>query len=206
MNRYIQSSREIGRSCVGVNFRPLSNRQIASRFIEAVKPEVFTGAMRNAVAGVNIVTTDGPAGRFGVTVSAFSSVSAEPPQVLACINRKSPVGDAIAHNGVFCVNLLSVRQRHLANVFAGMAGEHEPYDFVAARWNRMATGAPAFEGVVVAFDCVLGSNVAAETHRIFIGRVVAAVARDGQPLLYTGGAYGRPVPLDQIETENGAGQ
>ena len=55
---------------------------------------------------------------------------------------------------------------------------------------------PAFEGVVAAFDCVLGSNVVAETHRIFIGRVVAAVARDGQPLLYTGGAYGRPVPLD----------
>ena len=58
---------------------------------EPVAAAAFVEGMRGAVTGVNIVTTDGAAGRFGVTVSAFSSVSAEPPMVLVCINQRSPV-------------------------------------------------------------------------------------------------------------------
>ena len=67
----------------------------------------FTAAMGLAATGVSVVTTDGPAGRFGLTVSAVSSVSAEPPLVLCCINRKSPAMAAVEANGVFAVNLLS---------------------------------------------------------------------------------------------------
>ena len=53
-------------------------------------PETFVSAMAGAATQVSVVTTDGTEGRFGVTVSAFSSVSAEPPLVLVCINRRSP--------------------------------------------------------------------------------------------------------------------
>ena len=52
--------------------------------------EVFVNAMSAAVTGVNLITTDGRAGRFGVTVSAMCSVSADPPILLACVNRRSP--------------------------------------------------------------------------------------------------------------------
>jgi flavin reductase len=196
MNRYIQLSREISRSRAGMNYRPLPNLQPAERFIEGVTPSAFTRAMKFAATGVNIVTTDGPAGRFGMTVSAFSSLSAEPPQVLACINRRSPVGEAIVENGSLCVNLLSAGQRQLADIFAGIGQEGRPYDFGAAQWESQVSGAPVLEGAVAAFDCVLGSSIAAGTHRIFIGRVVAVTAQGGQTLLYTNRAYGQPSQLD----------
>ena len=60
----------------------------------------FVAAMRANVTAVNLVTTDGAAGRFGLTVSAVSSVSAEPPLILACLNRRSPAVSAIGRNGV----------------------------------------------------------------------------------------------------------
>ena len=88
----------------------------------------FIAAMGRLVTGVTIVTTDGPAGRFGITVSAFSSVSADPPLVLACVNRKSPVVAAVLANGVFCINVLADAHRHVADTFAGRNPEGRPYD------------------------------------------------------------------------------
>jgi len=72
---------------------------------------VFVEAMAAAVSPVSIVTTNGPAGRFGLTVSAVTSVSADPPLVLACINKKSPLLSAIRTNKLFCINMLSVKAR-----------------------------------------------------------------------------------------------
>jgi len=83
----------------------------------------FINAMSGAVTGVNVITTDGRAGRFGITVSAMCSVSADPPMLLACINRRSPVCSAILSNQVYCVNVLSASQRDLADSFAGRTGQ-----------------------------------------------------------------------------------
>ena len=151
----------------------------------------FVAAMRDTVAGVNIVTTDGAAGRFGVTVSAFSSVSAEPPMVLVCINRSSPASDALAANGCFAVNVLSTLQQSLADTFAGRPAKGAPYDFGAARWNASTTGAPVLAGAVAGFDCALVATIDAGTHRIFLGRVVCVAASARDPLLYSNRMYGR---------------
>jgi flavin reductase (DIM6/NTAB) family NADH-FMN oxidoreductase RutF len=151
----------------------------------------FVDAFRGAVTGVNIVTTDGAAGRFGVTVSAFSSVSAEPPMVLVCINRRSPVSDALATNGCFSVNVLSTSHQGLADSFAGNPNGSIPYDFGAARWNESATGAPVLSDAVAGFDCALATTVDAGTHRIFIGRVVKVSRSAADPLLYSNRTYGR---------------
>ena len=96
--------------------------------------------MAEAATSVTLVTTDGPAGRFGVTVSAFASVSADPPMLLACINRKSPAAAAIAANGGYCVNVLSAAQSFLADVFAGRSERFAPYDFGSADWQRADGG------------------------------------------------------------------
>ena len=151
----------------------------------------FLAGMSQAAATVNIVTTDGTAGRFGVTVSAFSSVSAEPPMVLVCINRRSPVSDALATNGCFAVNVLSMAQRSLAHTFAGSSDSSTPYDFGTARWNAFATGAPMLSGAIAGFDCALATSVDAGTHRIFIGRVVDVGTTAADPLLYSNRKYGR---------------
>jgi flavin reductase (DIM6/NTAB) family NADH-FMN oxidoreductase RutF len=158
---------------------------------EPLSAAEFIEAMRGAVTGVSIVTTNGAAGRFGVTVSAFSSVSADPPMMLACINRSSPVSAALAHNRCFAVNVLSTLQQSLADTFAGRPGRCAPYDFDAARWNASTTGAPVLSGAVAGLDCELIATVDAGTHRIFIGRVVCVAPSTKDPLLYNNRMYGR---------------
>ena len=79
----------------------------------------FIAAMGAAATGVSVVTTEGLAGRFGLTVSAISSVSAEPPMLLACVNRKSPAVAAMDRNGRFAVNVLGFNNKDVAEVFAG---------------------------------------------------------------------------------------
>ncbi len=153
--------------------------------------EAFIGAMGRVMASVTIVTTDGGAGRFGVTVSAMSSVSADPPLLLACINRRSPACRAIAENRVFGVNVLSTEQREVAQIFAGRSPSGPPFDFGCAEWRVHYSGAPTLQGAVAAFDCRLLTSYDAGTHRIFIGEVIEAFAGAGQPLLYGSRRYAR---------------
>ena len=158
--------------------------------------EDFVNAMSGAVTGVNVITTDGPAGRFGITVNAVSSVSADPPMVLACINRRSPACNTVRVNGAFCVNVLSARQRHVAETFAGRPAQGESYAFASAMWTQSTTGAPRLVDATAAFDCVLETAYDAGSHTIFIGRVVAASEGSRSPLLYTDRAYGYPCRWD----------
>ena len=152
--------------------------------------EAFVEAMSRAVSGVSIVTTDGDAGRFGQTVSSLSSVSADPPMLLACINRKSPTCSAIQENRVFGVSLLRADQRRLSDSFAGRPRTGLPYDFGSARWETAVTGAPLLTAAVARFDCVLDVAHEAGTHLIFVGRVVAAAPGEGLPLVYARRGYG----------------
>ncbi|MDX1488032.1 MAG: flavin reductase family protein [Acidiferrobacterales bacterium] len=166
------------------------------RWIDSAKREDFVNAMSGAVTGVNVVTTDGPAGRFGITVSAMSSVSADPPMVLACINRRSPACEAVRVNGVFCINVLSARQRHVADTFAGRLPSGKPYDFANAIWTQDTTGVPRLVDATSAFDCVLERAYDVGSHTIFVGRVVAARGGSESPLLYTERTYGYPCHWD----------
>jgi flavin reductase (NADH) len=157
----------------------------------------FLQAMAEAATGVTLVTTDGPAGRFGVTVSAFASVSADPPMLLACINRRSPAAAAIAANGGFCVNVLTAAQACVADVFAGRSKRFAPYEFGCAAW-RSAEGGWRLCGSIASFDCALDRDVAAGSHQILIGRVLAT-HRGPQPeassLVYSRRAYSVAQPI-----------
>lgn len=164
--------------------------------IDSVDREDFVNAMGSAVTGVNVITTDGSAGRFGITVSAMSSVSADPPMVLACINRRSPACTAVRVNKTFCVNVLSTQQRHVADTFAGRPRNGKPYDFNNTIWKQGRAGAPRLRDAVSTFDCVLDIAYDFGSHTIFIGRVVAVSERTGSPLLYTDRAYGYPCRWD----------
>ena len=158
-------------------------------------PDRFVAAMAGAATQVSVVTTEGSAGRFGVTVSAFSSVSAEPPLVLVCINRRSPAVEAIIANGRFCVNLLGTDQSEIANCFAGRPGAHVPYDFACADWRVAATGAPVLAQAAASFDCTMHAAHDAGTHRIFIGRVRQALSQPAAPLAFANRAYQALSPL-----------
>ena len=155
----------------------------------------FIAAMRANVTSVNLVTTDGPAGRFGVTVSAVSSVSAEPPLILICLNRRSPAVEAITHNGVFCVNALNSNQADIADCFAGHPRRGQPFDFTCGDWLPARSGAPELAGAVASLDCDVFAQYSAGSHEIFIGKVLGVISRALPPLLYWDRQYGRPHPL-----------
>jgi flavin reductase (DIM6/NTAB) family NADH-FMN oxidoreductase RutF len=164
--------------------------------LPAVRAERFTSAMAMAAAAVSVVTTDGAAGKFGMTVSAVSSVSAEPPMVLACINRKSPLAAAVSTNGIFCINLLAETQSCVSDVFAGRAADGRAYDFACAGWRHETTGAPVLDGAAASFDCLLESFHDAGTHRIIIGRVLEAACSDAAPLVYARRGYRATMALN----------
>lgn len=165
------------------------------RDVDVVTTRSFVDAMASSAMGVSIVTTQGVAGQFGLTVSAWSSVSAEPPLVLACINRKSPIVAPLTVNGRFAINVLTEVQAGLARVFAGRSADGRNYDFAAASWHTSPEGDLMLDQSSAAFSCVLDSWHDAGTHRIFIGRVEHVSTMRAEPLLYHNRSFGRFDPL-----------
>ncbi|WP_181703795.1 flavin reductase family protein [Chthonobacter albigriseus] len=158
----------------------------------------FLGGMSSAAATVNVVTTDGPAGRFGVTVSAMSSVSAdmEQPTLLVCVHERSATAGAILANGVFCVNVLRDDQAEVADVFAGRRPAEAGDKFSGIGWTPGTTGAPALAGALVVFHCRLLSHQQVGTHHVLIGAVEDVTrGHAGLPLIYQDRSYGRPARL-----------
>jgi flavin reductase len=158
----------------------------------------FIVAMRRAASTVTVVTTAGRAGHCGLTVSAMSSVSADPPSVLVCVNRASPAAAAIAANGVFCVNLLTEHQRAISELFAGRLVQDRSSHRESGAWTRLVTGAPVLAGAAAVFDYRLGEQHRFGSHVVLVGVVVAATCGAGRPLVYHDRGYGA------VATEPGA--
>ena len=158
----------------------------------------FVGAMAATVSGVTVVTTDGAGGRHGLTVSAMTSVSADPPLLLVAINRRNPLVAAIRANGGFGVSVLGAHQASVADSFAGRPGAVAPYDFGHVRWEQHAGGAPLLAGSAARFDCALASMTDAASHVLVLGAVRHA-ARDCVPALaYTRREYAFTRPLSRL--------
>jgi len=154
----------------------------------AIAPADYRSAMRNIAAAVTVVTTATDRGRQGLTVTAVTSVSADPPQLLVCINRNTRSAEAISATGQFGVNYLDAGHAELAAVFAAPTDDHEER-FRLARWVDSPTGTPLLQDALVAFDCSVVNEIHSGTHTIFIGQVANIRARDGRPLLYQHGAF-----------------
>jgi flavin reductase (DIM6/NTAB) family NADH-FMN oxidoreductase RutF/DNA-binding transcriptional LysR family regulator len=149
--------------------------------------------MAQAAATVNVVTTDGPRGRAGVTVSAMSSVSAdtEKPVLLVCVHHLSSAAQAILDNGVFCVNVLRDDQSYISDTFAGRFKDQVDDKFACAEWTTEVTGAPRVVDPLVAFDCRVREHTRIGTHYVFFGEVEDIfMAERGTPLIYANRAYG----------------
>ncbi len=142
--------------------------------------------MRHFPTGVTVVTSMRGGEPRGVTVSAFASVSADPPLVLICINREARSYLYISSSKVFCVNILAGDQRHLAERFAGKLREHQ---FQGVEYEVDVTGAAVLRGTVAHLDCEVVEEHHAGSHSIFIGRVLSAKSRTGSPLGYYNGEF-----------------
>lgn len=160
----------------------------------AVDGTSFAEAMACLPAGTTIVATDGTAGRFGQTVTAVCSVTADPPSVLFCIREASPLAAAVGVNGCFSVNVLAVGQRNLADAFAGRTlAPDTPYGFDEG-WRTGRSGAPVRPDGTAVLDCVLAFRIRVGTHSVCLGHVVATSVGGGEALTYGRRSYGRHHP------------
>jgi flavin reductase len=160
--------------------------------------ESFLKGMSRTAASVCVVTTDGPGGRHGVTVSAMTSISAdgEWPSMLVCVNAASTTAPAILENGCFCINVLSSDQEEISDVFARRVPAPDGDKFNCAQFIPMQTGSPGLIGAQASFDCRIVSAELMGTHHICIGAVEdVAVAETGTPLLYGMRGYLRADPI-----------
>jgi len=173
----------------------VANAQTLQQSIQRSTAQTFTDAMSRAVSGVSIVTTDGPNGQFGLTVSSMTSVSASPPMLLVCVNRSSVAHDAIRDNERFAINVLAAEQRDIANQFAGRSDNGGRYLFDQATWDS-SNALPRLRNAAAYFECSLVSAMTFGSHSIFVAQVMDSDAGDDTPLLYTGRNYGRPVELN----------
>lgn len=158
----------------------------------------FLRGMRNVAWTVNVVTTDGEAGRAGVTVSAMSSVSADgdAPTMLVCVHHLSPVAERVSANHCFCVNILRDHQSFISDTFAGRISTPNGDKFSCTEWISMSTGAPRMMDPLAAFDCTVLTGERVGTHYIFVGEVRDIFVADaGTPLMYANRDYGSPVRI-----------
>lgn len=144
----------------------------------------FRDAMARVCAPVNVITTNGPAGRGGFTATAMCSVTDEPPMLLVCMNSRSAQTQLFVENSRFCVNVLTGEHKDLASSFAGQQADMDAR-YAAAEWINLHSGNQALADAIVSFDCRLVEARLVGTHNIFIGEVVEIRTRkDGHALLY----------------------
>jgi flavin reductase (DIM6/NTAB) family NADH-FMN oxidoreductase RutF len=140
-------------------------------------------------ATVAIVTARSGERVHGMTVTAFTEVSLEPPLVLVCADKSSNTHPVIAAGGVFALNLLAAGQAELSNRFASKQDEERRFEGLA--WETAATGAPLLADTLGALDCRVVAAHDAGDHVIYVGRVEALrLSPEREPLLYHRGGYG----------------
>ena len=174
----------------------MKSAQTTRRAVQAPTPEEFRHVIGHFLSGVTVVTTSLDGRQFGTTASAVTSVSLEPPTLLVCLNRTSETGAAIARSDRFAVNILAESQGALASMFASKGADK----FAGAEPIEGPGGLPLLEAALASVECRVLSTAAAGTHTVFIGEVMSARSRDGEPLAYFRSRFGRFVRAE----ENGA--
>ncbi|MEJ6781048.1 flavin reductase [Aminobacter sp. Piv2-1] len=137
----------------------------------------FREGMSRLGAAVNLIATDGPGGKHGLTVSAVCSVTDRPPTLLVCINRNAYAHDAFVQNGVLSVNVLSDSHQDLSQAFARWSGEDR---FARAVWVTRETGSPCLADAPVCFDCRIVNILERGTHSVLFCEVVSTVIGSGR--------------------------
>ncbi len=149
------------------------------------KRDEFVAAMRCVAHSVTVVSTNGEAGQHGATVSAFCSVSADPPMALVCLNAESKITELVEKNGSFTITVLPSDEQMVSDRFAG---RHD--NQLSSRFDgfEIKNGAPVVDGATI-FHCDVESAVSAGSHRVVLGRVLSSTSGSIDPLIYLDGAY-----------------
>ena len=151
-----------------------------------VSKDEFRIALSRFVSGITVVTILGKDDRpAGITVSAFASVSLEPPLVLACIDKRASLHDYLIEGSHFAVNILAQDQEHLSRRFASKDQDR----FEGAGYREGVSGAPLLEGALAYIECRVVHVYPGGDHTIVVGEVESTSVADHKPLAYYRGGY-----------------
>ena len=153
-------------------------------------PEAFKTAMRGLVGACSLITVGQGAEANGLVVTTGVSLTAEPPMVLACINRASSCWPLLGRDGVFGWSALGAGHQAVAERFSGAKGVKGAARYDGAEWVLAARGVRVLAAAPLAFACAVEEMIDRGTHSILIGRVLDIRTHPGQgALLYWNGAY-----------------
>lgn len=147
---------------------------------------VFRNTMAAVCTPVSVVTTKWQDLPFGTTVSAFASLSMDPPMVLVSLHSRSELLARIRESAVFGINVLASHQSDVAAKFAGKGGSGK---FTDVAWE-LDNGIPRFPGAGGFVGCEVAELVEAGDHVVVLGHVRDAVAFERPPLTYHSRAFG----------------
>jgi flavin reductase ActVB len=156
-----------------------------------ITSEEFRDALRLFPAGVTIVTLRAGEQVHGLTVSAFASVSPDPPLITVIIDQRHNAASFLESDGaVFAVNILRQDHMELSNRFAWLKNEDR---FAEGDWGSAVTGAPILKDALAWLDCTIHSRHRAGTHTLYIGQVEASsvASPEEPPLVYWNKGYRR---------------
>lgn len=150
-----------------------------------IDASAFRSLMGRFATGVTVITAQDSNGvQNGMTVSAFCSLSLDPPLVLMCIDRSASMFDLLTTCDRFTVNILASDQEEIARRFATT----ETTKFEGIGFSLVEQDA-VLDGVLAHAQCSRINSVEAGDHTIVIGEVGSATVNEGQPLLYFRGGY-----------------
>jgi flavin reductase (DIM6/NTAB) family NADH-FMN oxidoreductase RutF len=168
-----------------------------TRDLERDLTEAFRSAMRRLASGVALITTSHEGRRFGMTATAVTSLSMEPPSLLVCVNQSASVHVPIASRGAFCVNLLSAAQADLGSLFSVKPGGEARFQH--GTWVEDEDGLPILEGSQASISCKVTLVTSHGTHTIFAGEVLRVKCLSAiDPLLYLDGSFGRFILMQKL--------
>jgi flavin reductase (DIM6/NTAB) family NADH-FMN oxidoreductase RutF len=154
-----------------------------------ISSEDFRDVLRHFASGVTVVTARQGERIYGLTVSAFTSVSAEPPLIAVVIDQRNAIHPILeAPDAAFAVSILAEDQRELSDRFAFLPdGER----FAQGDWGRAENGTPVLKDALAWLACTVESRQTVGSHILYVGRVLeASVPRpDTSPLVYWNRAY-----------------
>lgn len=150
-------------------------------------PDTFRSVLGRFASGVTVLTTRDTQGNdHGMTVSAFCSLSLEPPLVLACIDRSAEMFPLLQPGLHVVFNVLSSPQEALSRRFSELEGSRR---FEGIGFERDARGIPVLDDVLAWLQCEIVGQCDGGDHGIFIARVDDATWEELRPLLYYRGGY-----------------
>lgn len=148
----------------------------------------FKGAMRRLASGVSVVTANGGSGPLGLTATSVTSMTAEPPTVLVCVNQSASLHGALAVGQPVCINLLARDQQDVSAAFGGKLPPEER--FGVGQWEDDHNGVPRLENAQANISGAIDMLMPYGTHSIVIVRVEdVRLTGPVSPLIYQDGGY-----------------